>query len=199
MTEIKPEIIVFAGPNGSGKSTITSLLKPPYDYINADEIKATIKCSDLEAAVKADQLRRENLKRGSDFSFETVLSTDRNLMLLKDAKANGYFIKCYYVLTADPAINVARVKLRALGGGHDVPREKIITRYQRAIKLVPDLINTCDIVHVYDNSESLYRIFKKRKTLYYYDPIDSIWSAEDIQHLTGIKDALYRNLNEPAK
>ena len=199
MTEIKPEIIIFAGPNGSGKSTITSLLKPPYDYINADEIKATIKCSDLEAAVKADQLRRENLKRSSDFSFETVLSTDRNLMLLKDAKANGYFIKCYYVLTADPAINVARVKLRALGGGHDVPKEKIITRYQRALKLVPDLINTCDIVHVYDNSESLYRIFKKRKALYYYDPIDSIWSAEDIQHLTGIKDALYRNLNESAK
>ena len=35
----KPEIIVFAGLNGSGKSTFTELLKPPIDYINADEIK----------------------------------------------------------------------------------------------------------------------------------------------------------------
>lgn len=35
----KPEIVVFAGPNGSGKSTITDLLKPNYDYVNADEIK----------------------------------------------------------------------------------------------------------------------------------------------------------------
>ncbi|EOT26888.1 hypothetical protein C805_00990 [Eubacterium sp. 14-2] len=34
-----PEIVVFAGPNGSGKSTFTQLLKPPIDYINADEIK----------------------------------------------------------------------------------------------------------------------------------------------------------------
>ena len=34
-----PEIVVFAGPNGSGKSTITELLKPNYDYVNADEIK----------------------------------------------------------------------------------------------------------------------------------------------------------------
>lgn len=34
----RPEIIIFAGPNGSGKSTITELLKPPMDYINADEI-----------------------------------------------------------------------------------------------------------------------------------------------------------------
>lgn len=35
----KTEIIVFAGLNGSGKSTFTELLKPPIDYINADEIK----------------------------------------------------------------------------------------------------------------------------------------------------------------
>lgn len=35
----KPEIVLFAGPNGSGKSTITELLMPPMDYINADEIK----------------------------------------------------------------------------------------------------------------------------------------------------------------
>ncbi len=35
----KPEVVVFAGPNGLGKSTFTELLKPPMDYINADEIK----------------------------------------------------------------------------------------------------------------------------------------------------------------
>ena len=50
----KPEIVVFAGPNGSGKSTITELLKPPIDYINADEIKKNLKCSDLEAAQLAE-------------------------------------------------------------------------------------------------------------------------------------------------
>lgn len=38
----QPEIIVFAGPNGSGKSTFTELLKPPVDYINADEIKKNL-------------------------------------------------------------------------------------------------------------------------------------------------------------
>lgn len=43
----KPEVVVFAGPNGSGKSTFTELLKPPMDYINADEIKKNLKCSDL--------------------------------------------------------------------------------------------------------------------------------------------------------
>ena len=53
----KPEIVVFAGPNGSGKSTFTELLKPPIDYINADEIKKNIKCSDIEAAQIAEKQR----------------------------------------------------------------------------------------------------------------------------------------------
>ena len=53
----KPEIVVFAGPNGSGKSTFTELLKPPIDYINADEIKKNLKCSDIDAAKIAENQR----------------------------------------------------------------------------------------------------------------------------------------------
>ena len=86
----KPEIIVFAGPNGSGKSTITELLKPPMDYINADEIKKNIKCSDLEAAQLAERQRKEHVEQMSEFCFETVLSTERNLRLLELAKEKGY-------------------------------------------------------------------------------------------------------------
>ena len=53
----KPEIIVFAGPNGSGKSTITKLAKIIKPYINADDIKSSLHCSDIEAAQKATQMR----------------------------------------------------------------------------------------------------------------------------------------------
>ncbi len=49
-----PEIIVFAGPNGSGKSTITKMAKVIEPYINADDIKKTNYCSDLEAAQMAE-------------------------------------------------------------------------------------------------------------------------------------------------
>ena len=80
--EKKPEVIVFAGPNGSGKSTFTELLKPPVDYINADEIKKNLKCSDLEAAQLAEKQREEHLGQMREFCFETVLSTERNLGLL---------------------------------------------------------------------------------------------------------------------
>ena len=138
--EKKPEVIVFAGPNGSGKSTFTELLKPPVDYINADEIKKNLKCSDLEAAQLAEKQREEHLGQMREFCFETVLSTERNLGLLKRAKDKGYFIRCYYILTADPMINIWRIKSRVAAGGHDVPEEKIIARYDRALYLIKDLL-----------------------------------------------------------
>lgn len=54
-----PEIIVFAEPNGSGKSTITKMAKVIEPYINADDIKKTNYCSDLEAAQLAERLREQ--------------------------------------------------------------------------------------------------------------------------------------------
>ena len=86
--------------------------------------KACLKCSDLEAAQLAEKQREEHIQHMSEFCFETVLSTERNLNLLCKAKEKGYFIRCYYVLTADPIINIWRVKSRVDSGGHDVPKRK---------------------------------------------------------------------------
>ena len=127
---IKPTILLFAGPNGSGKSTITKYVEVISPYINADDVKKSNQCSDLDAAIKAEELREKALSEKSNFTFETVLSTERNMLLLKRAKEQGYFIKCIYVLTADPMINVMRVKSRFAAGGHDVPQDKIISSFK---------------------------------------------------------------------
>ena len=192
----KPEIIIFAGPNGSGKSTFTEILRPPQVYyINADEIKKILKCDDLEAAQIAERQREAYLSDKREFCFETVLSTSRNLELLKRAQEVGYFIRCYYVLTVAPIINVYRVKARVASGGHDVPEEKIYARYDRAMALVPEVIAVSDICHIYDNSEEEpFRIFKKRKGECFYDECDD-WQREKIETLTGIADMERRDLN----
>lgn len=143
----------------------------------------------------AEKQREEHVSRMEDFCFETVLSTDRNLKLLKKARQKGYFIRCYYILTADPMINVLRVKSRVEAGGHDVPKEKIISRYDRALALVKELIKVCDICHIYDNSSNKpFRIFKKRKEELFYDECDD-WYFEDIEALTGKKNMKKKNLN----
>ncbi len=182
-----PEVVVFAGPNGSGKSTITRMAKVVGEYINADDIKSTTLCSDMEAALKAEQLREEMIAQKKDFTFETVLSTDRNLILLKKAKNSGYFVRGIYVLTIDPQINISRVNAREALGGHGVPKDKIVTRYNRALKLIPELVEVCDILHIYDNTEEPYRIFKKRKDVYYHWS-NEFWDDAEIEKLTGISN-----------
>ncbi|MBQ9721240.1 MAG: hypothetical protein IJV64_11180 [Oscillospiraceae bacterium] len=81
----KPRLLMIAGPDGSGKSMVTKGLPLIGLYINADEIKRVSGCSDLEAAQEAEQLRELLLARGADFTFEAVLSTDRNLSLPRRA------------------------------------------------------------------------------------------------------------------
>lgn len=74
-----------------------------------------------------------------------------------------YLIKCVFVLTADPQINVARVKARVESGGHDVESEKIVTRYHKSLDNVKKLMEICDILHVYDNTIEPVRIIRKHK------------------------------------
>ena len=181
-----PEIIVFAGPNGSGKTTITKMAKIIEPYINADDIKKTVHCSDMDAAVMAENLREDALKKGIDFTFETVMSTDRNLNLLRRAKEKGYFVRCIYVLTSNPSINVSRVKSREEAGGHGVPEERIRSRYKKALRLIPELVEVCDILHIYDNTELPFRIFKKRKDeMFFWE--NEEWKQESIEKLVGLE------------
>lgn len=185
--EKKPMILVFAGPNGSGKSTITSVITPVGEYINADDIKKAVGCTDLEAAQIAEQRRNTCLDTKKDFTFETVLSTERNLNLLKKAKENGYFIKSFFVLTNSSDINVNRVKVRVATGGHDVPEDKIRARYDRSLNILPELIKVSDICNVCDNTEKIFRIFSKKKDTYRVWE-NKFWDKSRIENLTKVSD-----------
>ncbi|MBO7662149.1 MAG: zeta toxin family protein [Clostridia bacterium] len=149
----QPHLLVFAGPNGSGKSTMTRKIPICGIYVNADEIKRISKCSDLEAAQEAEQIRQSLLKAHKDFTFETVLSTERNLELLRQAKEQGYRIHAVFVLTSSPSINVRRVQSRVKAGGHDVPEDKIISRYEKSIRNLSQLVRIADHTRIIDNSE----------------------------------------------
>ena len=150
--ENRPRLLVFAGPNGSGKSTVTKGLPIVGIYVNADDIKRISGCTDLEAAQEAEKIRSILLEEKQDFTFETVLSTDRNLELLRRAKKAGYEIQAVFVLTYSSDINVRRVQERVRNGGHDVPEEKIRSRYIRSIKNLAKLVRIADRTRVIDNS-----------------------------------------------
>lgn len=74
-------------------------------------------------------------------------------------------------------------------------KKRLFARYDKALRLVKDVIRVCDICHIYDNSDSSpFRIFKKRKECIYFDECDD-WYFEDIRDLTGISDMEKKNLN----
>lgn len=178
----KPMVLVLAGPNGSGKSTITQYFEIIGTYTNADEIVAATGMSNEEAARFVDEKRYVSIEKNEDFTFETVLSSKYKLDILEKAKESGYFIKCVFVLTIDPFINVARVDARVASGGHDVDRDKIIKRYYKSLGNIKRLMELCDILHVYDNTVEPVRIIRKHKEDVSIFP-NEIWSEENILEL----------------
>jgi predicted ABC-type ATPase len=160
--EGKKVIYVFAGPNGSGKSTIVD------KFLDGSICPSHIICPDnfvapedkdklepyIEAMQKAEAERYLEISVGRSYSMETVLSTTSKRDFIKYAKQQGYKIVTIYVTTADPNINVERVQLRVSQGGHDVPRDKIFSRYEKSLDLMYEVACESDLTFFFDNSGS---------------------------------------------
>jgi predicted ABC-type ATPase len=176
-------LLVFAGPNGSGKTTATRGSAIIGTYVNADDIKAESGSTDLEAAQQATAWRERLLSAGAEFTFETVLSTDRNLDLLRRAKSAGYEIRSVFVLTANPSLNAARVRARVAAGGHGVPEDKIRRRYVRSLANLPELVELSDIAIVIDNTgDDPVQIYAQDPLGVFIEPTAD-WSEAEIRRL----------------
>jgi len=159
----KPKLLVIAGPNGAGKTTVTSqILKHEWvdecEYINPDFI-ARDKFGDwnspemvLKAAQFAEEWREECIKKHRSLIFETVLSAPDKISFIQRAKQENFFIRLFFIGTDNPQINASRVAQRVLQGGHDVPIQKIISRYYKSIANCSVLSKIVDRLYVYDNS-----------------------------------------------
>ena len=75
---------------------------------------------------------------------------------------------------------------RERNGGHGVPEEKIRSRYKKALDLIPEIVKVADVMHVYDNSNIPFRIFKKRKNEQFIWE-NKYWNENEIEKLVGIK------------
>lgn len=182
MQNRKPMLLMMAGPNGSGKSTLTQFVQRIGRYTNADDIVAATGMSNEDAAILVDKIRYDSINKRKDFTFETVLSSKYKLEILRAAKDAGYFIKCIFVLTNDPRTNLQRVESRVASGGHAVNQDKIISRYYKSLSNVKELMNLCDILHVYDNTDKPFRIIRKHKDdISWFE--NQYWDSESILRL----------------
>lgn len=104
------------------------------------------------ASVAADFIRHKLLERSTSFTFETVMSFTDKVDLLRKAQAKGYRTYLYYVATEDPTINISRVRYRVKMGGHSVPEDKIVSRYQRSLDLLIAATQFTNRAYIFDNS-----------------------------------------------
>ena len=159
----RPKLLIIAGPNGTGKTTVTNqILKHEWivgcEYINPDFIARDIfgdwnsQEMVLKAAQYAENQREKCLENRRSLIFETVLSAPDKIDYIKRAKEQGYFIRLFFIGTDSPQINALRIAQRVMHGGHDVPIQKIISRYYKSIANCILLSKVVDRLYVYDNS-----------------------------------------------
>jgi predicted ABC-type ATPase len=163
-----PLLQLLAGPNGAGKSTLfESTLQPLYGlpFINADVIAARLWPGDEvrhghEASRSAADLREQYLANGQSFATETVFSHPSKLELITRAQSLGYDVELH-VVAVPPELSVSHVRHRVEQGGHDVPEDKIRSRFDRLWPLVFKATRLVDDAIFYDNTSSVapFRIF----------------------------------------
>lgn len=113
---------------------------------------SSVEINSYFASVTADFIRRQLLLLGHSFSFETVMSSPDKIEFLKKARQQNYRTYLYYIATDDPEINISRVRRRVKTGGHDVPENKIISRYYRSLDLLTEAVKHSNRAYIFDNS-----------------------------------------------
>lgn len=157
MFDQRPLLIALAGANGAGKSTFykTYLQQLGLQFINADAIAKELNLDAYAAAKVATSLREELVRQRESFIFETVFSdpAGEKLAFFQDAAAIGFTVVLFFIGISNPDISNERVVFRRLKGGHDVPTDKLITRFPRTLENLRRSIRELPFVLVYDNDD----------------------------------------------
>ena len=153
----RPIVVALAGPNGAGKTTFyyAHLQPAGLRLVNADLLARELGIGACEAAKIAGAIRRELLSQRESFVLETVFSdpVGDKLGFLLEAIEVGYTVLLCFIGMSGPEISEQRVAMRVSQGGHDVPSEKLFTRYPRVLANLQRACRELPFVSVFDNDD----------------------------------------------
>ena len=151
---------LIVGPNGAGKSTVYERLiapdRPGLPFVNADRIAHDrFPGHELEQAYAASEIAAKTrdalIEARLDFCSETVFSHESKVDLVTMAAAAGYDVVLHVVMIP-LELSGPRVARRVASGGHDVPTDKLASRFARLWPLVATVVPTCHRAVFYDNA-----------------------------------------------
>ena len=155
--DTRPIVVALAGSNGAGMSTFfeSHLSGCGLRFVNADEIAGQLMIGPYEAAEATAAIRPALIERGESFVFETVLSDSigEKVDLLAQYASSDYEVVMIFICISDIVTSIKRVSIRASQGGHDVPDEKLQTRFSRTQANLERTIQRLPHVLVFDNSD----------------------------------------------
>ncbi|MBK9031267.1 MAG: zeta toxin family protein [Myxococcales bacterium] len=155
-------MLVVGGPSGSGKSRMFPVASSGHSHFNIDD-----RCRALHGSYVAipDHVRTQaqqeceafvtaQIAGRISFAVETTLRSDAAIRQAVAAKAGGFLTQLVYIATSDVAVNIERVALRALDGGHSAPPARLREIYDGSLRNLPAAIAVFDLSHLYDGSDA---------------------------------------------
>ncbi|WP_044264200.1 zeta toxin family protein [Bacteroides timonensis] len=142
------QLYIISGCNGAGKTTASYTVLPEVlqckEFVNADEIARGLSpFNPANVAIEAGRLMLQRidelLKNKENFSIETTLATRSYIRLVNQAQKQGYKVSLIYFWLNSPELAVERVAQRVSNGGHDIPKETVLRRYQAGINNLFDI------------------------------------------------------------
>ncbi|WP_218314739.1 zeta toxin family protein [Halomonas sp. 18071143] len=135
----------------------------------------------ISAQAIATGLREDWLESGLSLTYESVMSHSSHIIFVEKALDFGFEPYLYYICTSSPEINQARVAQRVSSGGHDVPAEKIISRYQASLSLLHEMVVKCRRTYFFDNSSEMHLHFAEATPDGFLDIYESEFKKFDSQ------------------
>ncbi|MBR2082052.1 MAG: zeta toxin family protein [Elusimicrobiaceae bacterium] len=132
-------LFILAGANGSGKSTIAKELLPEENivYVNADDIARELCPEDMQSVrIQAGKKLHARLNQlfteGKSFALESTLSGVGHIKTIQTAHRLGYDVVIVYTFVDSADSYMVRIQTRVKNGGHPVPKEDVIRRFNRS-------------------------------------------------------------------
>jgi predicted ABC-type ATPase len=189
-----PNLTVIAGPNGSGKSTIFEELGllgiQTGVFLNPDIIAKGLdgpdNTRDYRAGCEALERCRSYIDNGETFTRESTLSSAEIVNTMRRAKEAGFTVNLVFVGVESVAYSIDRVAKRVRSGGHDIPVEDQIRRFDKTFANLPIAAAIADHCIIFDNSgasHELVAIIRSGKVAQRTDK-QIIWLDEALRQLT---------------
>lgn len=163
----RPVMVLIGGINGAGKTTLYyEQIKPAldksdrsYPFVNADELERArfpneVGKHSLEMAKVAATIREQYCQTKQSFITETVFSHESKIELILMAQKAGFKVLLHHVHVDSPELAYKRVQNRVHKGGHNVPKDKVLRRYERTLANIHKASLIADQTYVWDNSQS---------------------------------------------